>query len=127
MNRMRRRIAERQGTSPSTAGEAAVLFERALGHERQGDFQVAASFYKKALGADPRHAVACDRLAAIYLAQGKRDKASAQYAELARIAPQTLNQFDRVLATLKKLLPPFAAGLAAYSSDATRDDASPTH
>lgn len=126
MNRTQRRIAERQGTA-AAAGEAAMLFERALGHERQGDVQVAASLYKKALSADPHHAVACDRLAAIYLAQGRRDKASAQYAELARIAPQTLNQFDRVLATLKTLLPAFAAGLAAYSSDATRDDASPAH
>ena len=59
--------------------------------------------------------MACDRLAALYLAQGKRDKASAQYAELVRIAPQTLNQFDIVLATLKKLQPAFAAGLLAHS------------
>ena len=127
MNRTQRRIAERQGTSPSMAGEAAALFERAIGYERHGDLPLAASLYKKALSADPRHAPACDRLAALYLAQGKRDKASVQYAELARIAPQTLNQFDRVLATLKNLLPDFAAGLAAYSSDTTRDDRSRAH
>ena len=83
--------------------------------ERRGDFQAAASLYKKVLSADPQHAIACDRLAALYLAQGKRDKASAQYAELVRIAPQTLNQFDIVLATLKKLQPAFAVGLLAHS------------
>ena len=127
MNRTQRRGAGKQGAPTSAAAEAAALFERGLGHERAGDFPLAASLYKKALSADPLHAPACDRLAALYLAQGKRDKASAQYAELARIAPQTLNQFDLVLPTLRKLLPAFAAGLAAYSSDATRDDRSPAH
>jgi tetratricopeptide (TPR) repeat protein len=127
MNRTQRRGAQKDAASQSAAAEAAALFERALGHERQGEFQVAANLYKKALSADPRHAIACDRLAALYLAQGKRDKASAQYAELVRIAPQTLNQFDAVLATLKKLQPSFAAGLAAHSYDPPRDDTRPAH
>lgn len=115
MNRTERRVAHKQAAATSAAGEAAALFERALGHERRGDLAVAASLYKKVLSADPRHAIACDRLAALYLAQGKRDKASAQYAELVRLAPQTLNQFDVVLATLKRLQPGFAAALAAYA------------
>jgi len=127
MNRTLRRSAQKQGASTSPAAEAAALFERGLGHERAGDPALAVSLYRKALSADPLHAPSCDRLAALYLAQGKRDKASAHYAELARIAPQTLNQFDLVLSTLRKLLPAFAAGLAAYSSDATRDDPSPAH
>lgn len=115
MNRTQRRVANKQAASSAAVDQAAALFERALGHERGGDFQAAASLYKKVLSADPQHAMACDRLAALYLAQGKRDKASAQYAELVRIAPQTLNQFDIVLATLKKLQPAFAVGLLAHS------------
>lgn len=100
MNRTQRRAAEKD--SPSAAAE---LFQRGLAQHQQGDLPGAATLYRKALAADPSLAPACDRLAALYLQQGKRDKASAQYAELARLAPQTLNQFDMVLATLKALLP----------------------
>lgn len=110
MNRTQRRVAQKQASSP-----VAELLQRALMLHQQGDLPGAAVLYKKALAADPANAPACDRLAALYLAQGKRDKASAQYAELARIAPQTLNQFDIVLATLKALQPDFAAALDAIA------------
>src|SRR5690606_8542593 len=86
-----------------------------LMQHQHGDLGGAAILYKKVLVAEPANAPACDRLATLYLAQGKRDKASAQYAELARIAPQTLNQFDIVLATLKTLQPDFAAALDAIA------------
>ncbi|WP_137044807.1 class I SAM-dependent methyltransferase [Pseudolabrys sp. FHR47] len=108
MTRTQRRVAQKQASSA-----AAELFQRALMHHQQGDLPGAGMLYKKVLAADAAHAPACDRLAAVYLAQGKRDKASVQYAELARIAPQTLNQFDTVLATLKALQPDFAAALDA--------------
>lgn len=108
MNRTERRVAQKQASSL-----AAELFQRASMHHQQGDLSGAAIFYKKVLAAEPTHALACDRLAALYLAQGKRDRASAQYVELARIAPQTLNQFDIVLTTLKALQPDFAAVLDA--------------
>lgn len=108
MNRIQRRVAQKQASSP-----AAELLQRALMHHQQGDLPGAAVLYRKVLAAEPGNAPACDRLAALYLAQGKRDKASAQYAELARIAPQTLNQFDTVLATLKALQPDVAAALEA--------------
>lgn len=110
MNRTQRRVAQKQAASP-----AAELLQRALMHHQQGDLPGAAVLYKKALAAEPANAPACDRLAALYLAQGKRDRAAAQYAELARIAPQTLNQFDIVLATLKALQPDFAAALDAVA------------
>lgn len=113
MNRTQRRVAQKQAASP-----AAELLQRALMHHQQGDLPGAAVLYKKALSAEPANAPACDRLAALYLAQGKRDKASAQYAELARIAPQTLNQFDIVLATVKALQPDFAAALDAIGRGA---------
>ncbi len=113
MNRTQRRVAQKQASSL-----AAELLQRALMHHQQGDLPGAAVLYKKVLAAEPANAPACDRLAALYLAQGKRDKASAQYAELARIAPQTLNQFDIVLATLKALQPDFAAALDAIARGA---------
>jgi SAM-dependent methyltransferase len=112
MTRTQRRAAQKQAPGASAAAE---LFQRGLTHHQQGDLPAASVFYKKALAAEPSHALACDRLAALYLAQGKRDKASAQYAELARIAPQTLNQFDIVLATLKALAPDFAVAFDAIA------------
>lgn len=110
MNRTQRRVAQK--LAPSATAE---LFQRALMHHQQGDLTGAVVLYKRVLAADPANAPACDRLAALYLAQGKRDKAAAQYAELARIAPQTLNQFDIVLSTLKALQPDFAAALDAIA------------
>ncbi len=110
MNRTQRRIAQKQ--APSAAAE---LFQRASMHHQQGDLAGAAMLYRKVLASEPGHAVACDRLAALFLMQGKRDKAAAQYVELARIAPQTLNQFDTVLTTLTALLPDLAAALEAVA------------
>ena len=121
MNRTQRRAAQKQTSSASPAAE---LFQRALVLQQQGDLAGAVIHLKKALAAEPSHALACDRLAALYLAQGKRDKASAQYAELARIAPQTLNRFDIVLATLKALLPDFAAACDAIANGKPPQDAS---
>lgn len=128
MNRIQRRAAQKQldtGNQAAAHQAFAEVFERAIACENRGEWPVAANLYRKILSADPDHARACDRLAHLYLAQGKRDKASAQFAELVRVAPQTLNRFDLVLDTLKKLQPVFAAGLAAYSRNPSRDDASP--
>ncbi|MFA6267204.1 MAG: class I SAM-dependent methyltransferase [Pseudolabrys sp.] len=111
MNRTQRRGAQKQ--AGSSAAEVGALFERAVVHERNGDWAAASNLYRKILVDEPNQALACDRLASLYVTQGKLDKASAQYAELARIAPQTLNQFDTVLATLKRLQPSFAAALDA--------------
>ncbi|MBS0535780.1 MAG: methyltransferase domain-containing protein [Proteobacteria bacterium] len=111
MNRTERRAAQKQAAAgPATASE---LTQRAIAAANHGDLAGAAPLLKKALAADPAFAPACDRLALVYLAQGKRDKAAAQYAELARIAPQTLNQFDVVIETLRRLEPDFAAALEA--------------
>jgi len=87
------------------------MFTRALDHHRAGELGPAASLYKKVLVAVPDHAAACYRLADLYVAQGKLDKAAAQYAELAHMAPQTLAMFSEVLAILRVLLPPLAAQL----------------
>src|SRR5689334_2904765 len=108
MNRRERRATQGQASAQNAVME---MFTRALNHHRAGELGPAASLYKKVLAAVPDHVAARYRLADLYVAQGKLDKAAAQYAELARIAPQTLAIFSEVLATLRVLLPPLAAQL----------------
>lgn len=90
-----------------------TLFNRGAEHQRAGELGPAIKLFKKVLELRPDHFAACERLVAAYLAQGKRDRASEQCVELARIAPQTLSDFGRVLETLKALLPELTTELAA--------------
>lgn len=119
MNRRERRAAQSQSSAAAhrsgTPGQGGLMemFTRGLGHQRAGEFGAAIRIYKKILEAQPDHVAACERLAAAYLAQQKPDKASETYAELARLAPQTLSQFGKVLDTLKALLPTLAAEMAS--------------
>jgi SAM-dependent methyltransferase len=116
MNRRERRAAQSHASSAgqSDAGhdEVMTLFVAGLERMRSNELSPAIRLFKKVLELRPDHVAACDRLAAAYLAQGKRDKAAEQYAALARMAPQTLGEFARVLDTLKMLLPELAAELA---------------
>ena len=118
-------LAAKAGLSGATATDNAVtdLFDRALARQQADELSAAADFYKKVLAIKPDHAAACERLGQIYLAQGKLDKASEQYAELARLVPQTLTQFDHVVEMLKRLVPTLAGELATVSGDAPRDAA----
>jgi SAM-dependent methyltransferase len=118
MNRRQRRAAQSQepasgGLTRVSSRELAVMFERAVQHHQVGEFGAAAQFYKKILGLKPDHLAACDGLAMLYLAQGRLDKASAQFAEMIAIAPQRLAQWDRALDTLKRVLPALAEDLAS--------------
>lgn len=118
MNRRDRRAAQSQssaaGLRPGSTGpnELMEMYSRALDQHRAGEFGAAVRLYRKILEQKPDHAAACERLAAAYVAQGKLDKASESYAELARIAPQTLSQFGQVLERLKTLLPDLAGEMA---------------
>jgi SAM-dependent methyltransferase len=60
--------------------------------------------------------VALERIAMIYGAQGQLEKASEQFAELVRTAPQTLTDFDKIAATLRHLIPALNSALAAPQS-----------
>jgi SAM-dependent methyltransferase len=114
MNRRQRRAAHSQQPAMGGAGdEVMALFSRGLEQQRAGELGAAIRSFRKVLELRPDHAAACERLAAAYLAQGRPDKASAQYAELARIAPQTLAQFHQVLERLKAVQPELAADLVA--------------
>lgn len=105
MNRTQRR-GQKQADVP------AEWLVRAAEHQRRGETGAAVHLYKKILTARPDHAGACEALARVYLAQGKLDKASQQFAVLAEIMPQTLSPFPTVLDTLKQLNPALAAALA---------------
>ena len=118
MNRKQRRAApkrdqpSRARTTGSAADKAADFFERALQHHERGELGAAVHAYKKVLSLKPDDAAACDRLGLAYLAQGNLGKASAQVAALAALAPQTLDAFGEVIATLKSVSPPLASALA---------------
>jgi SAM-dependent methyltransferase len=117
MNRKERRAAQSlapaAGRRPGEGQEDVMaLFNRGAEHQRAGELGPAIRLFKKVLELKPDHFAACERLAAAYLAQEKRDRASEQYVELARIAPQTLSDFGKVLETLKALLPELSAELA---------------
>ena len=114
MNRRERRAAQGQASAQNAV---MAMFTRALDHHRAGELGPAASLYKKVLTAVPDHAAACYRLADLYVAQHKLDKAAAQYAELARIAPQTLAMFSEVLAILRVVAPALAAQLDNKNSE----------
>jgi SAM-dependent methyltransferase len=118
MNRKERRAA--QSLAPAAGGRSGggqedvmALFNRGAEHQRAGELGPAVRLFRKVLELKPDHFAACERLVAAYLAQGKRDRASEQSVELARIAPQTLSDFGKVLERLKTLLPELAAELAA--------------
>ena len=116
MNWKQRRIKGGNGR----AGDATLppqaslqdLLARAGQHLARGDLGAAANLLKRALAADPGHLDARERLASVYLAQDRRDRAAEQYVELIEVAPQFLGQFARVVEVLKALIPPLAADLS---------------
>lgn len=129
MRETRARFAPHREASRSRRADAHAAFQRAEGARLAGDPGGAARLYKKALDLDPRHWMARDRLAFQWLAEGKAEAASEQFAVLAEVAPQILLQFDKALEILKRLLPSLggqiAAGLAPARDDLARAAADP--
>jgi SAM-dependent methyltransferase len=122
MNRKQRRAAQKQNPPadprPLAPANAQELFERATAHHKRAELDAAAQLYKQVLTLKPDHAVARDALGLVYLMQGQRALAAAQYAELARLAPQTLVQFTKVIEILKQLNSGLAAALGRPASAA---------
>jgi SAM-dependent methyltransferase len=117
MNRKQRRASQTQSPAAgirrggSSADNVVELFERATQHHNRGELSAAMGLYKKILTIQPDEAVVYDRLALAYVGQGKLDKASEQCAEVARRVPQMLRDFDKVIDTLKKLIPTLTPAL----------------
>lgn len=117
MSRKQRRANQPQSPSAglsrggAPAPNVVELFKRGTQHHNRGELSAAASIYKKILAIQPDQAAAYDLLALAYVGQGKLDKASEQYAELARRVPQTLGDFDKVVDTLKRVIPTLTPAL----------------
>jgi SAM-dependent methyltransferase len=117
MNRKQRRATQTQSPAASIRRSAppsdnvVELFERATRHHDRGELNEAIALYKKILALQPDQAVVYDRLAVAYAGQGKLDRASEQCAELARRVPQMLRDFDKVVDTLKRLIPTLTPAL----------------
>jgi SAM-dependent methyltransferase len=118
MNRKQRRATptHRPASRTRTRERASIdniveLFERASQHHNHGELGAAMALYKKILAIQPDQAVVYDRLALVYAGQGLLDKASEQCAELARRVPQMLRDFDKVVDTLKRLIPTLTPAL----------------
>jgi tetratricopeptide (TPR) repeat protein len=103
----------RRAKGPSEPDIQAIvgLYDRARRAQEAGDLVAAVKLYERVLTLWPTHAAARDRLGFDYLRQGRPDQAAEQYAELVRTVPQVLLQFDKVLATIKTLVPQFGAML----------------
>jgi len=118
MNRKLRRASSKQAPTPgveptlNALAAAGDLYRRAAQHANLGELNTAAAVYKRVLAIQPNHEPSHEGLANVYLSQGKLAKASAQYVELASVLPQTLNDFAKVLRTLKRLIPNLEACLA---------------
>ncbi|HTQ83176.1 MAG TPA: methyltransferase domain-containing protein [Pseudolabrys sp.] len=110
MNRKQRRATQKQqqpaGLGPaSTSDSVAEMYARAQQHVARREFSAAAHLYKKILALKPGQVAAHDGLGCVYFSQGKMADASRQFAQVAVLAPQILDQFIKVLETLILLIP----------------------
>jgi SAM-dependent methyltransferase len=129
MNRKQRRAALKQGPSSAgqrIAGDAALqLFAEAEQLQRQHKFDDAARVYKRLLLLKPDHAKACNNLGLMLLAQGKRNEASARFAQALTLIPQLFEQFGDICQTLAAVSPPIGEAmrraLAAWPNRLTAD------
>ncbi len=129
MNRKQRRAALKQGPSSAgrrIAGDPAIqMFAEAEQLQRQHKLDDAARVYKRLLLLKPDHAKACNNLGLVLLAQGKRNEASARFAQALTLMPQLFEQFGGICQTLAAVLPPIGEAmrraLAAWPNRLTAD------
>ena len=129
MNRKQRRAAGKQGPPSATrraapaADAAAELFAEAEQMHRQHKLDEAARLYKRLLLLKPDDAKACNNLGLVLLAQGKRNEASACFAQALTLMPQLFEQFGGICQTLAAVSPPIGEAvrraLAAWPSRLT--------
>src|SRR6266478_7274041 len=109
MNRKQRRAMRVQGRAvgvdsarahPSAMPTVGHLFGQAVWHQHHGKPNEAIKLYRQVLALQPDHAEACNNLACLLLAQGKRDSASSHFERALMLLPQLFDDFDSVLAML---------------------------
>ena len=125
MNRKERRAMRVQGRAvgvdsaqahPSAMPTLGQLFGQAVWHQHHGKPNEAAKLYKQVLVLQPDHAEACNNLACLLLAQGKRDAASRYFERALILLPQLFDDFDSVVAMLVAVNPVLGEGMKRAAS-----------
>jgi 2-polyprenyl-3-methyl-5-hydroxy-6-metoxy-1,4-benzoquinol methylase len=111
MNRKQRRAALKQNPPAASVDPASHQFAEAEQLHRQNKLDEAARAYKRLLLLKPEHAQACNNLALVLLAQGKRGEASARFTQALTLMPQLFEQFHGVCETLAAVLPPLGEAM----------------
>src|SRR6266478_8895341 len=115
MNRKHRRAMRVQGRAvgvdsarahPSPMPTVGHLFGQAVWHQHHGKPNEAIKLYKQVLALHPDHAEACNNVACLLLAQGKRHSASDYFERALSLLPQLFDDFDSVVAMLAAVNPP---------------------
>jgi SAM-dependent methyltransferase len=114
MNRKQRRAMRVQGRAGGVDSARADrsarptpghLFGQAVWHQHHGKPNEAIKLYEQVLALQPDHAEACNNLACVLLAQGKRDAASGYFERALILLPQLFDDFDSVVAMLVAVNP----------------------
>jgi SAM-dependent methyltransferase len=92
------------------------LFGQAVWHQHHGKPNEAVKLYKQVLALQPDHAEACNNLACLLLAQGKRDAASGYFERALILLPQLFDDFDSVVAMLVAVNPALGEGMKRAAS-----------
>src|SRR5438094_461041 len=125
MNRKERRAMRVQGRAvgvdsaqaqPSARPTLGQLFGQAVWHQHLGKPNEAAKLYKQVLVLQPDHAEACNNLACLLLAQGKRDAASRYFERALILLPQLFDDFDSVVEMLVAVNPRLGEGMKRAAS-----------
>src|ERR1700757_3439419 len=122
MNRKQRRAMRMQGqgvgadTGRTSLEAAGRLFSQAAWHQHHGKPNEAVKLYKQVLALQPDHAEACNNLACLLLAQGKRDAASGYFERALILLPQLFDDFDSVVAMLVAVNPALGEGMKRAAS-----------
>src|SRR5262245_37148416 len=134
MNRKQRRAMRVQGGAGGVDSARADrsarptpghLFGQAAWHQHHGKPNEAIKLYKQVLALQPDHAEACNNLACVLLAQGKRDAASGYFERALILLPQLFDDFDSVVAMLVAVNPALGEGMKRAAS--TWPQRLPTH
>jgi SAM-dependent methyltransferase/tetratricopeptide (TPR) repeat protein len=125
MNRKRRRAMRVQGRAAGVDSARADrsagptpghLFGQAVWHQHHEKPNEAIKLYKQVLALQPDHAEACNNLACVLLAQGKRDAASGYFERALILLPQLFDDFDSVVAMLVAVNPGLRDGMKRAAS-----------
>jgi SAM-dependent methyltransferase len=125
MNRKQRRAMRLQGRAGGVDSARADrsarptpghLFGQAVWHQHHGKPNEAIKLYEQVLALQPDHAEACNNLACVLLAQGKRDAASGYFERALILLPQLFDDFDSVVAMLVAVNPALGEGMKRAAS-----------